>query len=81
MATPDYSGQLTRAYTFYRGLPDCDAFAILKNRTVRTVFYGFDEKLAGDAVFRYPFLSKSGEYGGTYLFVVNSSAPTGCAKI
>ena len=69
--TKDLSHKMDEAWAFYGGIFPCDAFSFVENNRITAVFYGFDEKNAGDAVTRYPFLIKKGEFGETEVYGVN----------
>ncbi len=80
MAAPNYTEQLTRAYTFYQGLPVCDAYRVLADDHIRTVFWGYDEHIPGDAVKRYPFLKQIAQFEETVLFEVIPWDDAACKK-
>jgi hypothetical protein len=70
--TQDLSHKMDSAWAFYVGIPVCKAYSFTKENRITTVFYGYDEKTAGDAVTRYPFLKKAGTFGETEVYSVDA---------
>ncbi len=78
--TPDIDNKLATSWKFYSGaLPVCDAYTLVMKNHIGAVFYSFDEKQAGDAVYYYPFLQPWDSYGTTKIFKVINVAPEGCS--
>jgi hypothetical protein len=75
--TKDLSKKMDDTWVFYKGIPMCEAFLFVKNNKIHTIFYGFDEQKAGDAVTRYPFLKRAGVFGETEVFRFDEMY-TGC---
>jgi hypothetical protein len=75
--TQSLSHKMDNAWAFYVGIPLCEAHMFVTKNRIMTVFYGYDEQKAGDAVLKYPFLKLAGTFGETKVFAVDANY-SGC---
>ncbi|OGG08895.1 hypothetical protein A2154_03840 [Candidatus Gottesmanbacteria bacterium RBG_16_43_7] len=71
--------KMGKAWRFYRGeLSDCEAYRLLKDNRIKSIFYGYDERNIGEGVKSYSFVLPWKDYSEVAVYRFIDAKPVEC---